>query len=108
MFASHAPRTGDLVCNPGMCPNWELNWGPFGLQARTQSTEPHQQGSMNILSGTCGLCSKTLDGAFFIIMLHHTALRRQYHDSSLKCVGMKDGGGASCWSSRADGAQTPV
>ena len=34
--------TGDLAHNPGMCPDWESNWQPFGLQARTQSTEPHQ------------------------------------------------------------------
>ena len=30
--------------NPGMCPDWELNWRPFGSQAGTQSTEPHQPG----------------------------------------------------------------
>ena len=23
--ASLMPPTGDLACNPGMCPNWELN-----------------------------------------------------------------------------------
>ena len=27
------------ACNPGMCPDWELNQR---LQAGTQSTEPHQ------------------------------------------------------------------
>ena len=26
VIASHAPPTGDLTCNPGMCPDWELNW----------------------------------------------------------------------------------
>ena len=36
------PPTGDLACNPGMCPDWESNQRPFGLQAGTQSTEPHQ------------------------------------------------------------------
>ena len=30
--------------NPGMCPNWDSNWRPFGSQAGTQSTEPHQPG----------------------------------------------------------------
>ena len=25
VVASHAPPTGDLACNPGMCPTWELN-----------------------------------------------------------------------------------
>ena len=24
--ASRASPTGDLVCNPGMCPDWDLNW----------------------------------------------------------------------------------
>ena len=42
--ASHVPPTGDLVCNPGMCPDQELNWWPIGSQACTQSTEPHQPG----------------------------------------------------------------
>ena len=26
VVASHTPSTGDLACNPGMCPDWELNW----------------------------------------------------------------------------------
>ena len=33
VVASHAPPTGDLACTPGMCPDWELNRRPFGLQA---------------------------------------------------------------------------
>ena len=36
--------TGDPACNPGMYPDWELNWRPFGSQADTESTEPHQLG----------------------------------------------------------------
>ena len=32
----------DLAPNPGMRPDWESNWRPFGSQAGTQSTEPHQ------------------------------------------------------------------
>ena len=39
VVASHTPHTGDLACNPGMCPDWESNWRPFGLQAGAQSTE---------------------------------------------------------------------
>ena len=38
------PPTGDLAHNPGMCPDWESNQRPFGSQASTQSTEPHQPG----------------------------------------------------------------
>ena len=40
MVTSHAPPSGDLACNPGMCPNWELNQRLFGLQVVAQSTEP--------------------------------------------------------------------
>ena len=44
VVASRAPPTGDLAHNPGMCPDYESNQWPFGLQASTQSTEPHQPG----------------------------------------------------------------
>ena len=40
----HMLLTGDLACNPSMCPDWESNQQPFGLQAGTQSTELHQPG----------------------------------------------------------------
>ena len=36
------PPTGDLARTPGMYPDQELNWQPFGSQAGTQSTKPHQ------------------------------------------------------------------
>ena len=32
VVASHVALTGDLVCNPGMCPDWELNQQSFGSQ----------------------------------------------------------------------------
>ena len=44
VVASHVPPAGDLACNLGMCPDWESNQWPFGSQASTQSTEPHQPG----------------------------------------------------------------
>ena len=44
MVASCVPPTGDLAPNPGMCPDWESNWRPFGSQAGAQSIEPHQPG----------------------------------------------------------------
>ena len=44
VVASHAPPTGDLASNPGMCPDCESNWRPFGSQAGAQSTEPHWPG----------------------------------------------------------------
>ena len=42
VVASHAPPMGDLACNPGMCPDWESNWWPFGLLVGAHSKEPHQ------------------------------------------------------------------
>ena len=44
------PPTGDLACNPGMCPDWESNQQSFGSQAHAQSTELHQPGSLNDFS----------------------------------------------------------
>ena len=44
VVASCAPATGDLAHNSGMCPDWESSQRPFGSQASTQSTEPHQPG----------------------------------------------------------------
>ena len=44
------PPTGDLVCNPGMCPDWESNHPPFVSQAGAQSTE--QPGGFSLLMKT--------------------------------------------------------
>ena len=43
-LVASVPPAGDLAHNPGMCPDWESNQQPFGSQANTQSTEPHQPG----------------------------------------------------------------
>ena len=42
--ASLLPPTWDPACNPGMCPDWELNWQPFGSKAGAHYTESHQIG----------------------------------------------------------------
>ena len=44
VVVSCVPPTSDLARNPGMCPAWESNCRPSGLQVGTQSTEPHQPG----------------------------------------------------------------
>ena len=44
VIASHAPPTGDLASNPGMCPDWEVNQCCFVLHTGAQSPEPHQPG----------------------------------------------------------------
>ena len=38
------PGVGELACNPGMCPDQEVNQQCFGSQAHAQSTKPHQPG----------------------------------------------------------------
>ena len=49
VVAFHMPPTGDLACKSVICPDWELNQRPFGMQAGTQSTEPHQQGLNSLI-----------------------------------------------------------
>ena len=44
VVVSRVSPTGDLACNPGMCPDWESNQQSFHSQASAQSTEPHQPG----------------------------------------------------------------
>ena len=56
VVASCSPPTGDLTHNPGMCPDRELNWQPFGSQDRAQPTELHQPG--HILCNVDSLYSK--------------------------------------------------
>ena len=47
----HAPPTGDLAQNPGLCSDWESSPWPFSLQDNTQPMEPHQLGqSSNFLT----------------------------------------------------------
>ena len=43
-------ETENLACNPGMCPDWELNQWPFSLQTDAQSTEPSQLGLNGVFS----------------------------------------------------------
>ena len=42
VVACRTSPTGDLAHKPGMCPDWESNQRPFGLQPGAQSTEPGQ------------------------------------------------------------------
>ena len=51
----HAPQ-GDLACNPSIGPDWESNRQPFGSQASTQSTEPHQPGLPRFISKVSTQC----------------------------------------------------
>ena len=48
VVASHVPPTGDLAHHPGMCPDWESNRLPFGLQAGTQPLSHTSHGYLNI------------------------------------------------------------
>ena len=38
------PLLGTWPAHPGRCPDWELNWRPFGSQACSESTELHDPG----------------------------------------------------------------
>ena len=43
-IASHVAPTGDLACNPGMCPDWELNQRLFGSQPALNPLSLYQPG----------------------------------------------------------------
>ena len=47
VVASHAPPTGDLAHNPGMCPDWELNQRPFASQSALNPLNHTSQCSYN-------------------------------------------------------------
>ena len=40
--------TGDLACNPGMCPDWELNRQPFDLQPTLNPLSYASQGQKGV------------------------------------------------------------
>ena len=44
VVASYAPPTWNLVCNPSMCPHWELNQQLFDSQADAQPLSHTSQG----------------------------------------------------------------
>ena len=44
VVVSHMPPTGELACNPGMCPDWEWSQEPLHSQSDAQITEPHPPG----------------------------------------------------------------
>ena len=58
VVASRASPAGDLACNPGMGPDRESSQQSLGLQAGTQSTEPHQPGLRLTASDFCFLSSQ--------------------------------------------------
>ena len=76
VVASPVSPTGDLACNPGMCPDWESNQRSFGSQAGTQCTEPHQPGPEMILFNDrfihSFIHSRTTDWVLWEIFLRET------------------------------------
>ena len=52
---------------PSLCSDWEAKWWPFGSQAGTQSTEPHQTGLFAFLFNNYFLKGKWVMLAFWLI-----------------------------------------
>ena len=44
VVASHVAPSGDLAHNPGICPDWELSWWPFGSQPTLSPLSHSSQG----------------------------------------------------------------
>ena len=69
------PLSGELACNPGMCPDRESKWWPFGLQAGDQSTESYWPGlcvSFDLKSHVVSICVFFFL-FFFLFFLIHSA-----------------------------------
>ena len=66
--ASHTPPTGDLACNPGMCPDWESNQRPFGSQPTLNPLSHTSQGSLQILDGN----SRSIFPCIVTLLVNHT------------------------------------
>ena len=62
------PPAGDLVHNPGMCPDQELNQRPFGLQAGAQSTEPFQPGHVSNFIDTTTTTAANNNDYWYLLM----------------------------------------
>ena len=64
VVASHVASPGDLACNPGMCPDWELNQRPFGSQPVLKGTSFlmvtrfHDPRAMGVALDRADLCYK--------------------------------------------------
>ena len=72
VVAFHMPPTRELAHSPGMCPDWESNQWPFGSQADTQSTEPHQPGMKLIFNCIVSIIILSLSVIYFcLVTLFH-------------------------------------
>ena len=49
VLASHAPPSGDLAYNPGLCPDWGIRLLTLWFAAVAQSTEPHWPGHVCVI-----------------------------------------------------------
>ena len=56
--------TGDLAHNPGMCPDWELNWQPFGSQPALSPPNYINQGPFKFF-----LKLRFIDYAFTVVLV---------------------------------------
>ena len=77
VVVSHAPPTGDLSHNLGMCPDWESNWWPFGSQASTQSRATPARATMYIFN--------TFINSFFHWMIFEQPVNARHIAAKQRC-----------------------
>ena len=78
VVAFRVAPTGDLACNLGMCPDWGLNWRPFGLQPALNPLSYTSQGYIFVIKkGTSNFyfIKKFSHISHFISMSHNIILR---------------------------------
>ena len=70
--ASHVAPTGDLAHNPGMCPDRESNWRPFGSQSTLNPLSYTRKGAhlpfLNLGRCMCLLFFKKLGGSYLLLI----------------------------------------
>ena len=69
MVASHAPPTGDLAYNPGMCPDWELNWRPLVRRLALNLLSHTSQGQAELFYHNRGQHSSYLGGYLIKVVI---------------------------------------
>ena len=96
---AHAPN-GDWTRNPGLCPDWELNWWPFTLWDCAQLTGAHQSGletfKLPQLGVYVGYCYLVLRSGILLKHLTVLATTRKHSAPSTNCEVLREKG--SPWS----------
>ena len=83
MVASHLVPTGDLAYNPGMCPDWELNWQHFGLHPTLDPLSYTSQGEYRYFKSRAKGCEMGLDMKICFVCLDRGEIVEMWNENKL-------------------------